>query len=805
MMTRKLAFVATTALAGGLMFASAAFAQSTGTTEVEEVVITASGGPRTIEGAIVAEGAAKSRSTLTEEYIQTQNAGQTIMQTINILPSVNFTNNDAYGNSGGDVVIRGFDAQRISLNVDGIQLNDTGNYQIYSNQQLDPELISKVSSNLGTTDVDSPTASATGGTINYVTRRANKDFGVILQPSIGDDNYRRIFGLVDTGEIGPWGTRAWVSASYTEYDKFVGPGGMEKKQYNGGVFQPLGDNGDFVSVALHWNENRNNFYRRVRVDQFNDGIIDGDNVENCALTTPGAGAQNDASTTPLVAGDPTTAPSTCNNYYNLAINPSNTGNIRAQSRFTLTEGLVLTVDPTFQYTLASGGGSTVVNENDPRLQGSFYNPAVPAAGGGVDLNGDGDILDRVRLYSPSNTNTRRYSVTTSLIWDVAEDHRIRAAYTLDYGRHRQTGEYSTLAANGDPRDVFSAKDGYLTPIRTRDGRVFQKRDRFSIATMNQIALQYVGKYLDDAVTLDLGVRMPFLNRELNNYCNQLNTFDAICGPLTTAQAATNPAGPISFKRKYQRVLPNLGVTWRFADNQSLYFNYSENLSAPRTDDLYDRIPADPDPEVSKQYDVGYRFASGPLIFSVSGFKSDFENYIIRAQTNINGEDIAQSINVGGVSRWGMDGQIGFEVIDNLTLYASASYLGSEFLDDVPGTVAGTVVRISGKQLPEVPERQYALRAQYEIAGFTIGAQAKFVGERWTNAVNDEKTPEYTVVDLDARYDLGRFGWEGSWIQLNVSNLFDETYLGDISTEVTGNRTANLGAPRTAQITLRTKF
>ncbi|MES2033180.1 MAG: TonB-dependent receptor [Pseudomonadota bacterium] len=806
MMTRKVAFVATTALAGGLLFSSGAWAQSTGTAEVEEVVVTASSGPRNIQGVIVAERATKSRSSLTEDYIQTQAAGQTILQTINILPSVNFTNNDAYGNSGGDIVIRGFDAQRISLNVDGIQLNDTGNYQIYSNQQLDPEIISKVTTNLGTTDVDSPTASATGGTINYVTRRPDKDFGIILQPSVGDDSYYRIFGMIDSGEFGPYGTTAWFSASYTEYDKFRGPGGMEKTQYNGGLYQPLGDNGDFVGVSFNWNENRNNFYRRISVDQFNDGVVQGDNFDVCTRDTPTAGAvDNDGAGS---SNDPLNTAG-CNNYYNLAINPSDTGNIRGQSRFTLTEGLVLTIDPTFQYTLANGGGSTVMAETDPRLQGSFYDIGAPTATG-VDLNGDGDLLDRVRLYSPSNTNTRRYSVTSSLIWDLNENNRIRAAYTFDYGRHRQTGEYSFLGANGDPRDPFSAKDGHLKPIRTLDGQVFQKRDRFSLAMLNQIAIQYVGDYFDDTVTLDLGLRAPFFQRELNNYCYQLNTFDAYCGNLTPAEAdvatgsAPAPGAPTSFKRNYDKILPNLGATWRFLPGHSVYANYSENLSAPRTDDLYDRLPASPDPEISKQIDVGYRYAMGSLIFTVSGFKSDFENYIIRALTTVDGEDISTSINVGDVKRWGVDGQIGFKLFDSLTLYASASYLGSEFQDNVPGVGGGTVL-IKGNQLPEVPETQYAARAQYEIAGFTVGAQVKYVGERWTNAVNDEKTSEYTTVDLDARYDLGRFGWDGSWIQLNIVNLFDEEYLADISTDIVGNRTAGLGAPRTAQVTLRTKF
>ena len=87
----------------------------------------------------------------------------------------------------------------VSLTFDGIPLNDTGNYAIYTNQQLDPELIERASVNTGSTDVDSPTASATGGTINYVTRRPAQEFGGWIQGSLGDFNYRRAFGFFNTG------------------------------------------------------------------------------------------------------------------------------------------------------------------------------------------------------------------------------------------------------------------------------------------------------------------------------------------------------------------------------------------------------------------------------------------------------------------------------------------------------------------------------------------------------------------------------------------------------------------------------
>src|SRR3990170_2249361 len=200
---KKLILLATTAA----VMPTAAFAQSTGTQEFEAETIIVTGTRTSDVGGVQTPDSAKPKAVLTQEMISRQNPGQTILDTINLVPGVSFQNNDAYGSSGGTLTIRGFDSSRISLTFDGIPLNDSGNYAIYSNQQLDPELIEQVNVNLGTTDVDSPTASAVGGTVNYRTRLPGKEFGGRLAVSLGEFDFRRFFGMIDTGEIGPWGTR----------------------------------------------------------------------------------------------------------------------------------------------------------------------------------------------------------------------------------------------------------------------------------------------------------------------------------------------------------------------------------------------------------------------------------------------------------------------------------------------------------------------------------------------------------------------------------------------------------------------
>ena len=51
--------------------------------------------------------------------------------------------------------------------------------------------------------VDSPTAAATGSTVNYRTMVPTEEFGVKLSGSAGEYSFMRIFGLVNTGAFTP--------------------------------------------------------------------------------------------------------------------------------------------------------------------------------------------------------------------------------------------------------------------------------------------------------------------------------------------------------------------------------------------------------------------------------------------------------------------------------------------------------------------------------------------------------------------------------------------------------------------------
>jgi iron complex outermembrane receptor protein len=811
----------------------AAYAQSTGTAEVEnlaEVVVT---GRRVRQLAgVTDQTATKSRVGVTGESLANYAPGQTFLDSLNQVPGLNFTNNDAYGSSGGNLRLRGFDGARVSLTFDGIPLNDTGNYAIYTNQQIDPELIEAVDVNLGTTDVDSPTASAVGGSINTRTRRPAKEMGGMVSLSGGEDSFRRVFGMFETGEMGPFGTRAYIAGSYARNDKFKGPGEIFKRQFNARIQQDL-DNGNFIAASFHFNRNRNNFYRNASEATFLANGRQFDNLATCTRLMGTAGVADNENSSTLTGGNENPLnPSACTNYYNLRVNPSDTGNIRINSLWHLSENVRLAIDPSFQYVLANGGGTQTLTETPSATgNGSEDRRVVGVSGRSAwDLNGDGDTLDTVRFYTPNNTNTKRYGVNASLIWDLSDTQRVRLAYTLDYGKHRQTGAFGYLDAFGNPQNVFGGRQGNKVP--TADGSYLRSRDRYSIAELNQVAAEYRGKFMDDKLIATIGVRAPFFKRELNQYCYSLDaTTNVLCttqNPTTTLANGNVTFGastrqyikPFSATAKFEEILPNVGLSYAIADKQTIYASYAGGLSAPRTDNLYavrrladgSLARANPDPEQTDSIDLGWRYSSENLIASAAIWQSQYKNRIVSSFDPDLGFFIDR--NVGDVDLQGLDLQAGWRVNDWMTVSANASYNDSELKNDLRASATATLPT-KGKQFVETPEYTYGGRVDLTpIPNLSVGFEGKFVDERYTTDINDAKVGSYTLFHFNAGYEFDVARLKGLRAQLVVYNLFDEEFFGNISSTTNAITTAgvtgstpnlSLGAPRSMSLTIQARF
>lgn len=835
--TSLLSTATSTIAVGAAFIAVPAFAQSTGSLDFEEGEIVVTGQVDRGVAGVQLPPTTKAKQVLTQEIISTQAPGQSINDIINLVPGVSFQNNDPFGSSGGTLTIRGFDDGRISQTFDGIPLNDTGGYALYSNQQLDPELIEQVNVNLGSTDVDSPTAAATGSTVNYRTRNPRDEFGVRFLGSAGDFNFMRMFGEIDTGVLNSSGTKAFFAASKATNDVVFGKiGQVDKMQLNAKIYQPIGDNGDFISIAGHWNRNRNNFGGSVPLRNDASRPVNSDSAIGRFPFTKAerdnydVGAY-DAANCPTAAGvnGRADAASSCGSLYEYRFNPSNTGNIRINSKFTLTDKLTLTVDPSIQYTRANGGGTVVAREGFYTQTANATRSAITAAQqvsgyiggapyfGGVDLNGDGDTLDQVRVLAPSNTETWRLGLIASLRYDFDESNRVRIAYSYDRGRHRQTGEVSLLKPNGFATDVFS--DSKLTDAA---GNVLQKRDRLSYAILHQVSGEYSGDHLNDKLHINIGVRAPFFKRNLTNNCLATSASGFVdCFTTNTADqavyAAANPTYKLPQQRifNYNKVLPNAGFVFDFTDEASLNFNYSKGLQPPGTDNLYqsfwfpaDSAQATPGVETTDNFDLGVRYSSGIIQAMLTGWYTMYHNRLASSYDR----DLNVTIyrNLGRVDKYGIDGSFAVRPIPEFSLYLFGSYLKSKIKEDVE-TGNGVFAPTKGKREAGAPVYTLGARADGNIGPVSLGAQIKRTGPRYVNDVNlpilsgtteiyGKKTPAYTLVDLDAKVSLEFAGLgDRTFLQLNVLNVFDKLYVGGFDgagTSRTSVPFAQIGSPRT---------
>jgi len=755
----------------------------------------------------------KTREQLNAEFIQRQTPGQTINEVINQLPGVSFTNNDPFGSAGGSLIIRGFDNSRIAETFDGMPLNDTGNYAIFSNQMLDSELISQVNVSLGSTDVDTPSAAASGSTLAYQSRLPFEHFGLRLLGSYGwfhDGDYFRTFGVLDTGNFTPWDTRAWFAASMATNDNVYGHRGIiYKQQYNGRLYQPIGTNGDFISLAVHYNQNRNNFFGSLplRQDTIQCQPVPGQTVNQVATCTaprvvgvdstnryPLNGDERDytvarCQTNQVARPGIADVANTCGSAFEERLNPSDTGNVRMQSRFTLAEGLVLTVDPSFQWVKANGGGTVVAQEGlrdvNPAGGTATANQCVSATPPantscqvgylagipffGRDLNGDGDRLDTVRVLAPSTTRTHHWGLSASLRWDITPTQTVRVSYSLDRGWHRQTGETGFLQPNGEPFDAFPN----LNPIVAVNGDILQKRDRVSIALLQQVAGEYRGEFLDGRLTVNLGLRSPFFSRDLNNHCatSSASGFVECFGTNTAGLAsylATNtvnignntfvpPQGPQERKFHYNPLLPNAGLIYDIAPHTSIFANYSRGVQVPSTDNLYNNFffptttpNAYPRPETTDNFDLGVRYRSRQIMAQLSGWYTIFHNRLASAYDPV--LDTTVFRNLGTVNKYGIDGSISYQVTPQVQFYVYGSYLWSRIQANVvagectatvsascPAGSVGTQIlaQTAGRRESGAPVYTFGARVQAQVGPLELIGEAKRTGPRY---VNDENLP-----------------------------------------------------------------
>ncbi|PAL19913.1 TonB-dependent siderophore receptor [Sphingopyxis sp. GW247-27LB] len=245
--------------------------------------------------------------------------------------------------------------------------------------------------------------------------------------------------------------------------------------------------------------------------------------------------------------------------------------------------------------------------------------------------------------------------------------------------------------------------------------------------------------------------------------------------------------PRPFARTDEKVSPRIGLILKPQENISIYGSYSQSF-LPRSGDQFLTMTASQAnlaPEKFTNYEVGAKWDIRPdLGATIALFQLDRTN-----ATTPDPNNVTATINVGETRTKGIELALTGRILPGLQTSAAYTYQDAKLKGN------GFV------RLAQVPEHQVALWNRYDFSpsfGLGLGVihqSSQFAAIR--TAANTTRLPGFTRVDAalyfkpSDRFDL----------QLNVENLFDETYFSDAH----NNNNISTGAPINARLTARVKF
>lgn len=794
------------------MLAATAAASAQGTTELNKVTVTGEG-DKLGTGLLMDEDAPKSRSSVTKAQLEKTRSSGNPFQALSLLPGVNSSSYDATGLFGGNLRVRGFNSDQMGFTVNGAPVNDSGNFAVFPQEYVDQENLCSLYVTQGSADTDAPHVGASGGNVGIQTCAPENERRTRIAISGGQLGYYRLFGRVDTGQVGAF--KGFLSISDTQADKWKGQGNAKRDHLDTGAEFDLGA-GNKVSASFLYNHAINNNF--LALPQYytpggslaataptfaNSGYYADYNSIVPQHQPAGPGAQNDATYAPnkgVVAPNPA--------YYGYSLNPFDDGLFTVKGSFALTDKLRVDVQPYLWYGYGTGG----TEQNF--VAESQFSATQPQVHGGVgDLNGDGDRLDNVLVYRGSVTKTVRPGITTTLTY-VLDNQKITGGFWFERARHRQTQPATTVDNNGNIADYFLASN----QLRYNDGALYQGRDWLTISTGSSVFLQDTVDLLGGRLQVTPAVSYRRINRDFSNYAN----------------SGTNGAADYELAQAYGKVLPSLALSFQATDRVQVFGSISRNFRVPSNFEfgnlnrgsvtyvngagVYSKPLGDlgVKPEVSTNIDFGSRYRGDLFRLSATGFYNRFQDRI--ASSYNFADQSVNDTNVGVSTTKGVEIEAGTVPIAGFSAYVSGTYTRSTIRDPLLKNVANgvaTYYATAGAQFPDTPKGMAAASLQWAQGPYLVNLAGKYTSSRFLTLVNDQAIKGYTTFDLNAAWKLpdpAGTGFKNPIIRLNVSNLFNRQYFlanagsgSNITPDSTGNPVVYAGAPRFASLTFQIDY
>ncbi len=382
----------------------------------------------------------------------------------------------------------------------------------------------------------------------------------------------------------------------------------------------------------------------------------------------------------------------------------------------------------------------------------------------------GPLVDSITLDGYNDTTDRENFITQgNLLW-TGETGSIGHTLLLGY----EIGQQQSANARQDILFADSNDDQITIPLTDP---IAQPAFSFPASTRNRVSdLKFVSLYLQDQISIGDhfeivgGVRFDSFDIDVNDIQNN-----------------------VRLSRTDDKFSPRLGLIYKPQENISIYTSYSKSF-LPRSGDQFLTLTptvgdvlgtVDLEPESFENYEIGAKWDITPsLSLTTALFRLDRDNQATLLDNQGN-------TTLSGSRTEGFEIQLAGRLTEKLQVNAGYSYLdGKQRNQD---TVDGQDLRLF-----QVPEHMASLWTKYDFNDqFAVGLGVTHQSSQFATNDNTVRVPSFTRVDAALYYTVN----EQFKIQLNVENLFDETYFPSVH----NNDNITTGEPINGRLTATFSF
>lgn len=785
--TRRLVGIGLVAMATALA-AAPAWAEDTNSDEDGSVII--------VTGTRIGAGNLHAAAVVTAEDIMDRPLGADITQSLMRVPGIQVSTGDARGGSFSfELYMRGLNKEQIGLTIDGIPTGDARfNGGSPPQRFIESSNIGRIDVSQSAGDIGAPSRFALGGFVDFVTDDPHADLGATMEAGIGSDNYYRGYLRIDTGEILP-GLTSYVSYSHQENDIWAGPKARSSRRDHL-EFKAVKDfdDGSFIKFRASYNDQKDNDFNIVTLDEFR------------------ADPHGDQATDVLSG-----IPATDVNYGGALGGTRQDFLAYFNSKFILADGVTLSVNP---YVQTLRGESYRYQDRSRRLSGgdpwavTGYNDLGGAIRPTLVTTRDSSAYGGPADMRITPRNTDRYGSSAELkIKDLLPGNTLRI------------GAWWERAKSSETRNFYPILDPTTSLAIDRSDLAYVEYDRHSTIETIMLYAQDSIEIVPDMLRVDLG--------------------------LTWLDVSYKARSPL----EYQTVVkflqdsglnPKVSLGFKPVSRVELFAGYAQNFAGIPEDAFLGSNavinPKDLSPIQTENFDVGVRYSRDHLALVLQAFHTHLKNNIGIIPTDTAGVDpdeivrgnvSTQAANIAGTKSKGVEATLigDYGIFD---FYLSYAYQDARHDDPTEGSAAraalASVGIIGGVRVRDIPRHSIFGQVSVKpVDGLTVGANMRYSSNRvgghiiYPNTYEEigvETIPGYTLVGARVAYDFGDTGpFRGVSLQVNVDNLFDETYIGAVSSSTatlpeyglySGPTVHTLdryfvGAPRTVTASLRAQF